>query len=183
MMIWFDSVQVHIWAGISVRGATDVAIFTGIMDSVVYQTILADYLKPFISTVYPCGHRLWQDNDPKHTSRSTVKWMCQNGINHWPTPPESPDLNPIERLWAALKYHIRRRTKPKNKEELTQGIRDFWATVDPAMCVRYIKHIPKAAQLIVANAGGPAGHWHCWTNFRNVLNKIMICYSKTVVPC
>src|SRR6218665_2189045 len=148
----------HIWAGISMRGATDIAIFTGIMTSSVYQTILDEYLKPFVSTVYPMGHRLWQDNDPKHTSKSTVNWMRQNGINHWPTPAESPDLNPIERLWAALKYHIRRRTKPTNKDELTQGIRDFWATVDPAMCARYIRHIPKAAHLIVANEGGPAGH-------------------------
>src|SRR6218665_2203556 len=163
------------------RGATDVAIFTGIMTSDVYQRILDEYHKPFVSSVYPGGHRLWQDNDPKHISRSTVKWMNENSINHWPTPPESPDLNPIERLSAALKYHIRRRTKPTNKDELTQGIRDFWATVDPAMCARYIRHIPKAAKLIVANAGGPAWHWKTyfdklplrWVQY-NVLNEYFV---------
>ena len=40
--------------------------------------------------------------------------MKANKINHWPTPPESPDLNPIERIWAAMKYCIRRRVKPTN---------------------------------------------------------------------
>ena len=33
---------------------------------------------------------MWQDNDPKHTSNSTKKWMINNGIDHWITPPESP---------------------------------------------------------------------------------------------
>jgi len=31
----------------------------------------------------------------KHRSKSTSEWMKANKINHWPTPPESPDLNLI----------------------------------------------------------------------------------------
>lgn len=150
--------SVHVWAGISKNGTTDIAIFTGIMDSSGYQTIMREYLVPFIKRAYPRGHRLVMDNDPKHRSKSTSEWMETNGINHWPTPPESPDLNPIERLWAAMKYYIRRRVKPTKKEELTQGIREFWSTVTPEMCRRYINRILKDAELIVANDGGPAGH-------------------------
>jgi len=73
------------------------------------------------------------DNDPKRRSKNTSKWLKEN-INHWLTPPESPDLNPIERMWAAIKYYIRRRVKPTKKDELTQGIIEFWSTVTPAMC-------------------------------------------------
>ena len=82
----------HVWGGISVRSATQVCIFTGCMESQVYQKILEQNLLPFINHVYPDGHRLWQDNDPKH-SNSTKKWMKDNGVNHWPTPPESPVSN------------------------------------------------------------------------------------------
>jgi hypothetical protein len=128
------------------------------MDSAGYQAILENYLKPFAADKYPLRYRLWQDNDPKHVSKSTQKWMAKEGITHWPTPPESPDLNPIERVWAALKFHIRRRVKPTLKEQLTQGIRDFWGTVDVDTCERYISHIPKAADMIIRNRGGPAGH-------------------------
>ena len=39
------------------------------------------------------------DNDPKHTSKSTSRFMLLNTINHLPTTPESPDLIPIEMLW------------------------------------------------------------------------------------
>lgn len=60
------------------------------MESLGYQSILERNLLPFILNTYPDGHRLWQDNDPKHTSNSTKKWMKDNGVNHWATPPESP---------------------------------------------------------------------------------------------
>ncbi len=80
----------HVWGGISHRGATSVCIFTGIMESIGYQTILERNLLPFIKKTYPNGHRLWQDNDPKHTSNSTKDWFIRNGINHWKAPPESP---------------------------------------------------------------------------------------------
>jgi len=108
--------SVHVWAGISKNGTTDIAIFTGVMDSSGYQTIMKEYLLPFITRAYPHGHRLVMDNDPKHRSKSTMDWMKVNNINHWPTPPESPDLNPIERIWAAMKYYIRRRVKPTKKK-------------------------------------------------------------------
>jgi len=116
--------SVHVWAGISKNGTTDrpIAIFTGVMDSCGYQTIMKEYLLPFISRAYPQGHRLVMDNDPKHRSKSTSEWMKANKINHWPTPPESPDLKPIERvgLWAAIKYYIRRLSQT-NKERGTDS--------------------------------------------------------------
>ena len=45
------------------------------------------------------SHRFMQDNDPKHCSRLAQGFYDGNGINWWRTPPESPDLNPIESLW------------------------------------------------------------------------------------
>jgi len=49
-------VKVHVWAGISMRGRTGICIFEGIMDvEILQQTLL-----PFISEVYPDGHRFMQ---------------------------------------------------------------------------------------------------------------------------
>lgn len=38
----------------------------------------------------------------------------------------SPDLNPIELVWHALKEFVRRQAKPWNKDELLQAIVTFW---------------------------------------------------------
>ena len=53
-----------------------------------------------------------------------------------------------------MKYYIRRRVKPTKKEEITQGIREFWSIVStPVMCTRYTNRMLKDAELIVANDG------------------------------
>ena len=75
-----------------------------------------------------------QDNDSKHALRKAREFMEQNGINWWVTPPESPDCNPIENLWHELKEYIRRKVKPTIRQELIDGITQFWATVTAEKC-------------------------------------------------
>ena len=61
-------VKVHVLGGICKRGATNIIIFTGIMDAVKLKKVLETGLLPFVNKVYLNGHRLYQDNDLKHTS-------------------------------------------------------------------------------------------------------------------
>ena len=120
--------QVDVRAGILCKGATDIHIFSQIMDSVYYPGILKHHLIPYITSTYPDSHCFMQDNDTKHVSRSTVQFMKDNNINYWPTPQESPDLNPIENMWAGLKRYILKTKKPRNKAELIAGIKKYWRT-------------------------------------------------------
>ena len=141
------------------RGATTLAIFEGRMDSDFYQQILEKCLVPFIRRQYPDGHRFMQDNDPKHTSRSTRAWFEENAINYWPTPPESPDSNPIENLWHQIKEHLRRVVKPNNKDELVHGIQEFWTNqVTPELCTRYIGHLRRVIPEMVEKEGAATGY-------------------------
>lgn len=114
--------KVHVWAGISKRGTTQILIFEGCMDAEWYvNNALQKGLMPFLKSRFPNGHRFQQDNDPKHTSRLAKKFMTDNGINWWPTPPESPDLNPIELVWHEMKHFLRSSWKPTTKEELVRA--------------------------------------------------------------
>ena len=92
-----------------------------------------------------------QANDPKHT----MEELC---IYWWKTPPESPDLNPIENLWHELKSHLRSRVKPRTKETLIESINSFWSsTITPEKCCKYIGHIQHVLQVVVEREGKSSG--------------------------
>ena len=152
--------KVHIWGGISKRGATDLVIFTGILKKEFYvETILRDTLLPYTKSVFPDGtYRFQQDNDPKHKSRLAINFIEQNNINYWPTPAESPDLNLIENLWHELKNHLRVRVKPKTKEELVDGIEHFWQNLNVERCTKYINHLQKVMPVVLERNGKASGY-------------------------
>ena len=75
--------KVHVWAGISRRGATHIMIYDRIMTATRYGDILSASLVPFIKKYYPYGHRLYQDNDPKYTSWYIQGYFEKNNIKWW----------------------------------------------------------------------------------------------------
>ena len=151
--------KVHAWAGISRRGATNIVLFNGIMDAKFYCSILTDVLSPWIKRKFPEGHRLQADNDPKHTSRLALKTLADERINWWRTPPESPDLNPIELVWHQLKQHLRQHVKPTNLDELKDGITTFWSQkMNKQLCNNYINHIKKVIPDVIAADGKSTSH-------------------------
>ena len=42
----------------------------------------------------------------EHTAEATKNWMSENEIRVIDWPPYSPDLSPIENVWAVLKYRL-----------------------------------------------------------------------------
>ena len=74
-------------------------------------------------------------------------------------PPESPDLNPIKNVWGSMKQYLRTHYKPRNLQELKDGIESFWTTLTPEVCQRYyINHLKKVIPKIVEVNGDPSGY-------------------------
>ena len=128
------------------------------MNARLYVQILESALLPFIDTVYPDGHRFMQDNDPKHCSNYAKDFYERKGVNWMKTPPESPDLNPIENLWHEIKEFLRREVKPKTKDELIAGIKQFWETVSVDKCRKYIGHLRKVIPKVIEVDGAATGY-------------------------
>ena len=150
--------KVHVWAGISAKGATAIVIFTGILTATRYTDILEAALLPFIEEHYPTHHRFQQDNNPKHTSRWSQDYFQEKNINWWKTPASSPDLNPIENVWGTMKNYLRSTAKPKNTQELRMGIKAFWKTMSPEVCKRYVGHLRKVIPKVIEVNGAPSGY-------------------------
>ena len=70
-------------------------------------------------------------------------------------PPESPDLNPIEPLWQAMKLAVEKRG-PKTAADLERYCADFWQqTVTVEFCRKYILHLQKQMVKVVEAQGAP----------------------------
>ena len=71
---------------------------------------------------------------------------------------ESPDLNPIENVWGSMKEYLRNVYKPRGLDDLKCGIRQFWRTLTPTVCTRYINHLHTVMPVVIEKQVGPSGY-------------------------
>ncbi len=67
-------------------GPGRLAIIDGAMNSALYQKILKENVQPSVCDLKL--KRTWvtqQDNDPKHTSKSTSEWLNKIKVLEWPS--------------------------------------------------------------------------------------------------
>ncbi len=145
---------VMVWGCFAASGPGRLAIIDGIMNSALYQKILKENVWPSVCDLKL--KRTWvmqQDNDPKHTSKSTSEWPKENKIKVLEWPSQSPGLNTIEMLWHDLKQSFHAQ-KPSNVAELKQFCKEEWAKIHPQRCERLIASYGKRLIAVVAAKGG-----------------------------
>jgi transposase len=106
---------------------------TGNMTGEKYIKLLQDTLIPELQAA---GRPMtfMQDNAPCHTANVVKAFMAQNDIEVLPWPPQSPDMNPIENLWAIIKQKRQKKYGlPKTKAELIEQIFDIWDNIEQKM--------------------------------------------------
>jgi len=79
------------------------------------------------------------DNLSSHKSLPAKQAIEQAGARLRHLPPYSPDLNPIEMLFAKIKAHLRARAT-RTIEQLTQALAQTLTTLDDKLCSNLFKH-------------------------------------------
>uniref|UniRef100_A0AAZ3Q5V4 Tc1-like transposase DDE domain-containing protein n=1 Tax=Oncorhynchus tshawytscha TaxID=74940 RepID=A0AAZ3Q5V4_ONCTS len=105
--------------------------------------ILKQHLKTSVRKL-KLGHK-WvsqMDNDPKHISNVVAKWLKDDKVKVLEWPSQSPDLNPIEHLWAELKKRVQAR-RPTNLTLLHQLCQEVWAKIHPNYYGKLVEVYPK----------------------------------------
>lgn len=145
-----------VWAGVWYGGRTDLIIMErdyeaterGGYTSWSYQKALQDGLLP----IYDGTRVFQQDNAKIHRSDATLEWLLNHGVElleDWPA--HSPDLNPIEHIWALLKRKIKQLYPDiwelkRNRLDLTRFkdiLQEVWWKIDQDEIDRVISSMPR----------------------------------------
>ncbi len=145
------SPKLMVWGGISMRGTTNLSVIAGTVDSRVYQNILNENI-PTMSALYPDGYILQQDNARPHTSRTTIEFFKKYRLVVLKWPAGSPDLNPIENLWAIMKRKLERAQK-RTISEWKAEIEKIWSDIRPDVIKSFIESMPRRIQMVIEADG------------------------------
>uniref|UniRef100_A0AC34FCB0 Tc1-like transposase DDE domain-containing protein n=1 Tax=Panagrolaimus sp. ES5 TaxID=591445 RepID=A0AC34FCB0_9BILA len=121
---------VIVYGGISRRGPTPFVILpnTVRINERSYCNIVARTIYPFIRDTYNMNAFVVQDSAPFHVSHFTTAFFNRLGLRTTYFPPQSPDFNPIEYVWRAMKEFVRTR-HPRTIDQLIAAIEEFCTTI------------------------------------------------------
>lgn len=144
-----------VWGCMSAAGVGKLHFIEGIMDHKMYINILKENLNASSQKLNLEGKYIFQqDNDPKHKARNTRLWLLYNVPKELNTPPQSPDLNPIEHLWKVLEDNIRKRPI-SNKKDLKIALQEEWDKISPSVTANLVSSMPRRLQAVIDAKGNP----------------------------
>ncbi|GFX84040.1 transposable element Tc1 transposase [Trichonephila clavipes] len=93
-----------------------------------------------------------QDNDPKHKARNVKMWCLFHCKQQLHTPPQSPDINVIENLWATLETEVQKH-QIRNKAHLKQVLQEEWDKISPDTTKKLVESVPRRLEDIIKAKG------------------------------
>ena len=151
--------MIHLWLQSLTRQFTlhigHLCKIQGILKQRQYRSILKHHLIPSSEDMFPGGDWIFQqDNDPKHTAKSIQRWTRRRHLNVMPWPAQSPDLNPIENLWAIVDQKECDR-ECTNVADLFDAIKRAWEQIPNQTLVNLVKSMPNRCKLVIKSQGYP----------------------------
>jgi hypothetical protein len=110
---------------------------------------------------YKPGDIFMQDNAPIHTANVTKRFFEDHGVWVLDWPPFSPDINPIEHLWYALKKqlykdypHLRQIDGTQGSwDEFCEALQTCWQRLPNSLLRRLIESMPNRLAAVRAAKG------------------------------
>jgi len=162
-----------VWGGIWIVGRSELQVMERDEDSPKngysarsYIKILEEGLLPH----YTPGRFFWQDNARIHIAKITEPWLESHGISVAEHPPNSPDLNPIEHIWKAMKSILRSdhrylkglKDNTKSRVIFIRALKAVWWAVPLGLIDGLIHSMPRRYHAVRRNRGWYTKYWSLW---------------------
>nr|CCA27456.1 Tc1like transporase putative [Albugo laibachii Nc14] len=122
-----------VWSSISASGVGKMLFCTDSVTGEYYRNLFLEEI-PITRELLLLPVTVWfvQDGAPAHRAKATkavVKELDLDDLGH---PPQSPDLNPIENLWAEMKRELHK-NPASSSDDLKQKLGQIWYSIDKAL--------------------------------------------------
>jgi len=142
-----------VWGGISNFGKTSLYFVEESLNGKKYRELLLEHRQE-IKEIF-ARRRWWfqQDSAPCHRANVTKQHIERNLTKRiLPHPAQSPDLNPIELIWANMKVFVERR-RPNNKTELKDAVKMAWRNINIKFIRKCIEGLKGKMEKVIKNNG------------------------------
>ena len=157
-------ISIMIWGAIWIGGRSDLVVMERDSNSPKNGYTANSYLKVLddqLSDDWLEEMHFVQDNAPIHTAKSVKDWFSNHRINVVEWPPYSPDLNPIEHVWAYLKEQLLLRyphlvdlgRSEEAIEEFKEAIKETWKALDQEKIDNYIRSMTTRINAVLLAEG------------------------------
>ena len=122
-----------------------------------YADFLSNTLLPRIRARFSGDFLFQHDNAPPHRARITRVRFEEEGVVPISWPPYSPDLNPVENLWALISSKVYRASVYfENEELLWESVRRATIAVPEEICRNLVNSLPDRVEAAARNGWGYA---------------------------
>ena len=149
--------SVMFWGCFSFWNWGPLVALEGYVNARAYVDILREYLIPELEEYLSMGFEdmlFMHDNARPHKAELTQLFLESKGVFTWDWPPQSPDCNPIELVWAFMKsklYKIPQR--PRTQVQITEAFFEIWNLLEDDYRQILSEAVPDRLQKVIDKKG------------------------------
>ncbi|KAG8224036.1 hypothetical protein J437_LFUL001113 [Ladona fulva] len=138
--------SVHAWAWICADGPGVCWRIDGNLNGDKYVQILDNVMLPSVSSIFD-ENFIFQQN--------SRRWFQTNHVTCLKWPARSPDLNPIENVWAFMMREMQdANVRPRNVNELWEMVKEAWERIPSSLCHNVVNSMSRRLNHVIENEGG-----------------------------
>ncbi|KAK2944661.1 putative Transposable element Tc1 transposase [Blattamonas nauphoetae] len=149
--------HVSFWCTMSAAGPGSMVVLDGTLNSDRYLHLVRRHVQQDGTRL--CGEHFvyQQDNHSAHNAEEVLDYIDRQGIQLLNWPANSPDLSPIENMFACLKRNVAERN-PTDLIRLREIAQEEWNSFTPAYTDALVSSMPHRIREVIQNRGGSTSY-------------------------